>query len=62
MFEVVNKDRHISSDVAETCIKIGGVIDKVFCGNGFTTAYSNIINNTELARRFNSSEYFNCSR
>ena len=48
MFEVVNKDRHISSDVAETCIKIGGVIDKVFCGNGFTTAYSNIINNTEL--------------
>ena len=43
---VTNPHKHITSELVDYCLKIGGLIDKVFTGNGFTTAYSNILNSS----------------
>lgn len=44
---IENNERYITTDVVESCLEIGNVIDKVYTGNGFTTAYSNLINLTD---------------
>ena len=41
---VKNPDRYLRPKTVLECLEIGGLIDKVFCGNGFTTAFSNLPN------------------
>ena len=44
MEEFINTERYITPYLAEQCLKIGGLINKYFTGNGFTSASSNIPN------------------
>ena len=44
MHEVVSQGEWITTELAEYCLKTGGLINKLFTGNGFTFASSNIPN------------------
>ncbi len=46
MHKITNPYFYITPVLVEQCLKLGGLINKLFTGIGFTFSYSNIINNS----------------